>query len=332
MLLIEGTRRLEQIINAHRAQQPSPPIDDVLARVEGADSARRHASGSATTARERPSDATRRWICTFVPTRELLASGIGVDAIRKRLAEIGTIVEATPQVRPDATISFQFTLMSADDVDVVQRPHRRACHGRGRTAVTCEPEAHRTPVGSDVLGSRQHLGRAPRFARRACRFGRLDHLMQSVGDMVISRARLADSLTESERYVPAVDGARCRKTRLPSTVSCGCCAKASCASAWSRSEKFSAACRSSFAISRERTARRCGSSCAGQTTEIDKYLIERMMDPVLHLVRNAVSHGIEAPDVRIASRQEAGRHHHAQRSGGGRHRHARSRRRRPRRR
>ena len=38
----------------------------------------------------------------------------------------------------------------------------------------------------------------------------------------------------------------------------------------------------------------------GQATEIDKYLIERMMDPVLHLVRNAVSHGIEPPDVRIS--------------------------------
>jgi two-component system chemotaxis sensor kinase CheA len=38
----------------------------------------------------------------------------------------------------------------------------------------------------------------------------------------------------------------------------------------------------------------------GQATEIDKYLIERMMDPVLHLVRNAVSHGIEPPDERVA--------------------------------
>ena len=39
----------------------------------------------------------------------------------------------------------------------------------------------------------------------------------------------------------------------------------------------------------------------GQATEIDKYLIERMMDPVLHLVRNAVSHGIEPPEERIAA-------------------------------
>src|SRR5436189_221745 len=40
---------------------------------------------------------------------------------------------------------------------------------------------------------------------------------------------------------------------------------------------------------------------AGQATEIDKFLIERMMDPVLHLVRNAISHGIEMPEERIAA-------------------------------
>jgi two-component system chemotaxis sensor kinase CheA len=39
---------------------------------------------------------------------------------------------------------------------------------------------------------------------------------------------------------------------------------------------------------------------AGQSAEIDKFLVERMMDPVLHLVRNAISHGIETPDERIA--------------------------------
>ena len=40
---------------------------------------------------------------------------------------------------------------------------------------------------------------------------------------------------------------------------------------------------------------------SGQETQIDKYLVERMMDPVLHLVRNAVSHGIESVDERIAA-------------------------------
>jgi two-component system chemotaxis sensor kinase CheA len=39
----------------------------------------------------------------------------------------------------------------------------------------------------------------------------------------------------------------------------------------------------------------------GQETEIDKFLIERLMDPLLHLVRNAVSHGLERPDERRAA-------------------------------
>src|SRR5262245_17418084 len=36
----------------------------------------------------------------------------------------------------------------------------------------------------------------------------------------------------------------------------------------------------------------------GQETEIDKYLVERLKDPLLHLVRNAVCHGIETPAER----------------------------------
>jgi two-component system chemotaxis sensor kinase CheA len=45
----------------------------------------------------------------------------------------------------------------------------------------------------------------------------------------------------------------------------------------------------------------------GQETEIDKYLVERMMDPVLHLVRNAVSHGIEpVSERRAAGKGETG--------------------------
>ena len=43
----------------------------------------------------------------------------------------------------------------------------------------------------------------------------------------------------------------------------------------------------------------------GQETEIDKFLIERMMDPVLHLVRNAVSHGFEPPAERVAAGKPA---------------------------
>lgn len=39
---------------------------------------------------------------------------------------------------------------------------------------------------------------------------------------------------------------------------------------------------------------------AGEETEIDKAVVERVAEPLLHLVRNAVAHGIEAPEVRRA--------------------------------
>lgn len=36
----------------------------------------------------------------------------------------------------------------------------------------------------------------------------------------------------------------------------------------------------------------------GEDTDLDKNLVEALSDPMVHLVRNAVDHGIEAPDVR----------------------------------
>lgn len=39
---------------------------------------------------------------------------------------------------------------------------------------------------------------------------------------------------------------------------------------------------------------------AGESTELDKGLIERIADPLTHLVRNSLDHGIETPDLRVA--------------------------------
>jgi len=39
---------------------------------------------------------------------------------------------------------------------------------------------------------------------------------------------------------------------------------------------------------------------SGEETELDKTVIERLNDPMVHLVRNAIDHGIEAPDRREA--------------------------------
>ena len=39
----------------------------------------------------------------------------------------------------------------------------------------------------------------------------------------------------------------------------------------------------------------------GEATEVDRTVIERLADPLTHMIRNAVDHGIETPDERIAA-------------------------------
>ena len=39
----------------------------------------------------------------------------------------------------------------------------------------------------------------------------------------------------------------------------------------------------------------------GDTTELDKTVLEKIGDPLVHLVRNSIDHGIEMPDVRAAA-------------------------------
>ena len=39
----------------------------------------------------------------------------------------------------------------------------------------------------------------------------------------------------------------------------------------------------------------------GEETDLDKNLVEALADPLVHLVRNAVDHGVEMPDIRVAA-------------------------------
>ncbi len=129
---------------------------------------------------------------------------------------------------------------------------------------------------------------------------RLDELMQMVGELVITRARLGDNLKALKGSVSEPQLRTLRETNLAlerqlrnlregvmrvRLVPIG--------------EIFA---RMQFVIrdiARE-SKKQIALELSGQTTEIDKFVVERMMDPLLHLVRNAVSHGLESEADRIA--------------------------------
>jgi two-component system chemotaxis sensor kinase CheA len=54
--------------------------------------------------------------------------------------------------------------------------------------------------------------------------------------------------------------------------------------------------------------KRCALQVEGEDVEVDTAVIEHIRDPLVHMVRNAIDHGIEAPDVRTAAgKPEQGR-------------------------
>ncbi len=294
-VLIDGTRRLEQVVNAHRHHLEQPAIGDMLARI---DTVVHPAVGGAVQPSQAPADAdnTRRWVCTFRPTKDLLASGMGVDAVRTRLGEVGTIVDAAPSVEADGTITFQFTLAAASDVDVSDLLRSLPLSVELSVAAVADINAAEVPSSQT---SSAPAAAAPSHMVRVD-LARLDQLMQKVGDLVISRARLSESLARIERHVPPVEWRAVQESavaidRQVRTLREGIMRI--------RLVPVGEIFRRMPFVVRD-LARDTGKSVLldlrGQSTEIDKYLIERMMDPVLHLVRNAISHGIEMPAVRIA--------------------------------
>jgi chemotaxis protein histidine kinase CheA/ActR/RegA family two-component response regulator len=52
-------------------------------------------------------------------------------------------------------------------------------------------------------------------------------------------------------------------------------------------------------------AKRARLELVGDDTELDKLLVEALDEPLMHLVRNAVDHGLEPPDARIAAGKPA---------------------------
>ncbi|MBO9545838.1 chemotaxis protein CheA [Caulobacter sp.] len=49
-------------------------------------------------------------------------------------------------------------------------------------------------------------------------------------------------------------------------------------------------------------------STEGEATELDKTVIERLADPLIHLIRNSADHGLETPEQRLASGKPAAGH------------------------
>jgi two-component system chemotaxis sensor kinase CheA len=299
--LFDGTQLLEQVVAVRRSGGTFPRVRDVADRIARLVEAGTGGGRDVVRASIDVTPAARvvvpRWTCTFAPSAALVARGIRVDTVRERLSGAGDILDAVPRVTGDGSIVFDFVLAAnldevtiaawrADGIDVERAPESAA------EFVTAEPSA-----AAEVEASSPGASASSQFVR--VDLARLDELMRNVGDLVIGRARLADTLSRVESHIPGGDWRVIQENAIQidrhvRTLREGIM-RVRLVPVGEIFRRMPFVVRD---LARE-TGKRVRMELRGQTTEIDKFLIERMMDPVLHLVRNAVSHGIESVEQRI---------------------------------
>ncbi len=320
--LISGTNLLEQVVAARRDQLPAPDIAPLMLQLDAL-TAGQPDPAPAPAAEAPPTVAVplttsaasgglaaaggkKIWRFEFTPSPTLAERGINVNTVRARLQEVGELTRAAPRVLSAGGIAFEFLVVTSLDESAFTGWHNDGLAfvpaesiepAQAATPTTASPAAANPPSAPTVAGSV-----APPSIVRVS-LGRLDELMRLVGEMVISRSRLDDQLKQTEPRMEPAEWRPLQETNLAIERQLRDLREAVLRVRMVPiGEIFE---RMQFVVrdlARE-SHKQIKLELSGQETEIDKLVVERMMDPLLHLVRNAVSHGLESP----AERQAAGK-------------------------
>jgi two-component system chemotaxis sensor kinase CheA len=297
-----------------------------------------------------PADADERvWTITFRPAPNALRNGMRPDLLMAELAGLGRVLSevvdtsAVPDLaeidpmtsylgwtvrlataEPRAAIEAVFIF--ADDADLTIAADGSAPATTGVQNPPSPSAGQPAPVGQVDMVIESAPSRAPAGERSAERAGRgtdmvgetirvpalrLDEIVDQLGELVIAQARLSglaarlgepdlDTLSEEMgRLVSSLRDATLAIRMLPIETVFG---------------KFRRVVRD---LSAE-LGKDVVLVTEGGATEIDKNVIDRLSEPLVHMIRNSVDHGIEPVDrrraagksdrgtVRLAASQEGG--------------------------
>lgn len=305
--LIAGAKMLEQVVAARRDQLATPDIAPVMAQLDALISSAAHinsassvaaADAAAASPMKAASDSIaakghkKIWRFEFTPTPTLAGRGINVNSVRARLQEVGELTKAAPRVLPAGGIAFEFVVVTTIDESAFA-----GWRDDGLNWVLDEKPAPLESAGP--LEAATPAIAPPSIVRVS--LSRLDELMRMVGEMVISRSRLDDQLKHVESHMQAARWRPLQETNqalerqlrdLREAV-----LRVRMVPIGEIFERMQFVVRD---LARE-SDKKVKLELIGQETEIDKLLVERMLDPLLHLVRNAVSHGLESADERATA-------------------------------
>ncbi|MBL1321125.1 MAG: chemotaxis protein CheA [Methylophaga sp.] len=159
-----------------------------------------------------------------------------------------------------------------------------------------EPKKETAPPAPAKKQTSAKPAAAPKQAETSVRVdtSRLDEIMNMVGELVLVRNRITtlEATIEDEEMAKAVNNLAVVTSDLQAAVM-----KTRMQPIKKVFGKFPRVVRD---LARS-LKKEINLELLGEETDLDKNLVEALADPLVHLVRNAVDHGVEMPDVREAA-------------------------------
>lgn len=159
------------------------------------------------------------------------------------------------------------------------------------------PEAPATAAPPMTAPAQQATAHAPVPATIRVNLDRVDRLINQIGELVIMEAMLSQAIMQAnlmrdDNISSSLDGIKQLATNIQESVMA------------IRAQPLKPVFQRMERITREAadaTGKQVRLITQGEATEVDKTLIERLVDPLTHMIRNSVDHGIEAPAQRLAA-------------------------------
>lgn len=303
-LLLEGTDALRASIDdaAHGATALTPAIEALLARLKPAErlsgiAALMNAMPQPETVQPREADRTEQGlrIVDVVLNSDCPLKGVRAMIVLTKLRAVGTVQRTTPALEQWQDAHFEGVFSVALKSPLADADLATAATNAGEVArvVVRDPEQE----ARNAKGRRAKAAPVAPTVTRTVRLDarRLDTLLDLVGELVITRdrlTRLVDGMATPDR---AVQRTARDTARLVSALQ----AEVLQARLLPASDVFDRFPRLVRDVARE-LGKEVSFVVEGRELELDRSLLDAVGDPILHLLRNALDHGIEPPDERRA--------------------------------
>ena len=225
---------------------------------------------------------------------DTLLPGVRAFMVLQKARTLGDVVAVSPPMpelqAAETPQAFAFRLVTSRGAQEIES----AIVATGdieHVEVSAGPGRHRAPVRLAPVDESAPAPRGTRHVR--IELARLDTLMNLIGELVITRGRL-QQLTAGHGDA-ALDEAMTQASRLVGDLQAEVMASRM-VPVWQVFDRFPRLVRDAA----RQLHKEIEFTVEGKDIELDRSLLDEIGEPVVHLLRNAVDHGIEAPDVRAA--------------------------------